>query len=198
MLPELNRHMGEEEIERYSMGLLSHEEAERVEQHLLLCTACQELVNKEDGFIQAIRTAGAELDREQQAKRAFFWSSPIVLFAAAAIVLLVFAGVIFLNRGTAAPVAVDLHVARGDSNFATAPRDMPLVLNLDITALPPQAVYRVAIVDQGGGEIWRGEGKSQDANLAVTVPRLAAGVHFVRVYSADGQLLREYGLEVGR
>jgi anti-sigma-K factor RskA len=217
MSPELNRHMGEEEIERYSMGTLSEDEQDRAEQHLLLCESCQDLVKQEDTFLRAVRAAGSELvrggesreparrretgrlTRVREAERVPFWRRPVFAFALAAVVLLVvFAGIRRNDRAVAAPIAVGLQVTRGDTNLTTAPAGKPLMLQPDVATLPPQASYRVDVVDQGGGVQWNGEGKLQDSKLSVTVPGMNAGVYFVRVYSADGQLLREYGLEVSR
>ena len=199
MLPDLNRHMEVEEIERYSMGTLSEDEQDRVEQHLLLCESCQNLVKQEDTFVHAMREAGSELARARRVEQVPFWRRPVMAFPlAAALVFLLFLGIRLADRGASAPVAVGLQVTRGDANLATAPAGKPLVLQPDISTLLPQPSYRVDVVDQGGSAQWKGDAKLQDSKLSVTIPRMSAGVYFVRLYSADGQLLREYGLEVSR
>ena len=196
MLPELNRHMEEEEIERYSMGVLSAEEVARAEEHLLVCETCQALVEKEDTFTRAIRKAGARWDREEKTSVAPFWRRPVPMLAlAAAVLLLVFAGIRFVPAG-ASPIAVALEAARGDNNLATAPAGKPLILRLNASTLQPAPTHRVEVVDRSGAEIWEGTANLREARLAVPVPGMTAGVYFVRVYSGDGELLREYGLEV--
>ena len=50
------------------------------------------------------------------------------------------------------------------------------------------------IVDAQGTVTW--EGQYTPSAGAAAVPGQRAGTHFVRVYSAGGELLREYGLDV--
>ena len=44
-------------LENYAMGKLSDQESEPVEEHLLLCSVCQERLDNLDDFIQVIKTA---------------------------------------------------------------------------------------------------------------------------------------------
>lgn len=48
-------------LESYAMGKLSGHEIEPVEEHLLLCPACQERCARLDDFIEVIKTALAAM-----------------------------------------------------------------------------------------------------------------------------------------
>jgi anti-sigma factor RsiW len=63
MASESDRHFDEEASERYSMGTLSGEEAEQIEEHLLVCEACRRRVAESDAYVAAMRRAAAELRR---------------------------------------------------------------------------------------------------------------------------------------
>ena len=56
-------HFDEEASERYSMGMLSDEEAEQIEEHLLICEACRHRVAESDTYVAAMGRAAARLRR---------------------------------------------------------------------------------------------------------------------------------------
>jgi len=57
MAPQPDRHIDEAEIERYSLGSMSEEEAAPIEEHVLLCDSCQVLLAETDSYIEAMRRA---------------------------------------------------------------------------------------------------------------------------------------------
>ena len=63
MAAESDCHFDEEASERYSMGTLSGEEAEQIEEHLLICEACRRSVSKSDTYVAAMRRAAAQVRR---------------------------------------------------------------------------------------------------------------------------------------
>jgi hypothetical protein len=68
------------------------------------------------------------------------------------------------------------------------------MLHPDLTGLAEAPSYRLEIVDQNGRP-------AQQATLTrvqngVKIPRMGAGLYFVRVYLPGGELLREYGLQI--
>jgi predicted anti-sigma-YlaC factor YlaD len=63
MVPESDCHFDEEACEQYSMGTLSDEEVERLEEHLLICEACRLRVAASDTFVAAMGHAAARLRR---------------------------------------------------------------------------------------------------------------------------------------
>jgi anti-sigma factor RsiW len=50
-------HFHDQLLERYAMGQLSAQESESVEEHLLLCPACQDRLLVLDDFIQVMKAA---------------------------------------------------------------------------------------------------------------------------------------------
>jgi len=55
MLP-LQGHPSDDAIELYALGRLPEESVARLEEHLLVCTRCQDALRKEDAFAQGIRS----------------------------------------------------------------------------------------------------------------------------------------------
>jgi hypothetical protein len=121
----------------------------------------------------------------------------------AAAMLLVLAGTAVTWRmqlsETTAPVAtVRLIALRGEEYVASAPSDRPLNLVCDRTDLPADLSFRAEVVDSSGRQMWNGSVGIADQNLSIRVDRpLHAGAYWVRLYSSAGQLLREFGLNVG-
>ncbi len=98
----------------------------------------------------------------------------------------------FLHAPT--PQSVTLFAMRGDLPGARAIAGERLALSPDITGLRSFPSYRVEVVDAVGRPVARAEWKQSP----VITPRLAAGMYFVRIFSPEGELLREYGLAVKR
>ena len=66
MAAESDCHFDEEASERYAMGTLSDEEAEHIEEHLLICEACRRRVAESDTYVAAMRRAAAKLRRDRK------------------------------------------------------------------------------------------------------------------------------------
>ena len=202
-----NRHLAEDEIEKYTMGDISEEDASRFEEHLLICESCQDRVSESDSFVSSMQCASARIrrgDLRTQKSRRFF-SRPIPVLAAAASVLLlavlslqwVNGLAIWRNRVAVEPAfAVSLVATRGNGIEAKAPAGRALTLQLDLTGLPPESSFRLEMVDALGKRVWQGEVVSQDSHAVASAPKMASGLYFLRTYAPSGKLLREYGLEV--
>lgn len=50
-------HVSEDRLEAYSLGRLSEDELARLEEHLLVCAACQERLEATDAFVETMRQA---------------------------------------------------------------------------------------------------------------------------------------------
>jgi hypothetical protein len=96
----------------------------------------------------------------------------------------------------AAPVAVILETTRGAGGAAHAPGGIRLALEPDLSGIPVFGRYSLEIVDAAGTAVWQGV-LPGEARRAVT-PKREPGTYFVRVYSPSHELLREYGLQIGR
>ncbi|MBZ5581794.1 MAG: hypothetical protein LAQ30_06230 [Acidobacteriia bacterium] len=196
MAAESDRHLDEEQIERYSLGNLPEEEWAARDAHLLICETCRWRVEESDSYISAMRHAAGELRRNVLIRERRPWLAlprliPVLAgLMLVALLALSWRGGWFRNPD-ASPVAVALTAARGAEIEATAPAGAPLNLRPDLTALPTLPSYRLEIVDRYGDPVWRGSFPAS----AVTHP-MNAGIYFVRIYSPQGELYREYGLRV--
>ena len=190
-------HIGEEELEKYCMKKASEQEEARIDGHLLQCEACQKRVLEMDEYVASMRTAARQLRGQPEAPRHVRHvpsTRPSVIALAAVVVVGAIVIQIAWRRSTPA-FTVEMQATRGVAVGATAPSGRPLILLLDISTLEPMPAYRVEVVDNTGAAVWSGEGTAKDSKVAVPVPRMHPGAHFVRMY-AGGQLLREFGLEV--
>jgi len=188
MLPNSIRHMDAEDIERYSMGKLSEQQCAQFEEHLLICETCRIRVAESDEFIRSVQRAGKQIRSEGPSRGRSVWRG-WATFAAAALIA-AWAVFSWLHGSARPEFAVSLAAMRGDETMAKAPVGAPLVLKPDLTGLPPAASYRLEMVDALGKTVWRG------SFPGARVPARPAGLYFVRVSSAGGELLREYSLEV--
>jgi hypothetical protein len=193
-----NSHIGEDDLESYSMRALANEAVVRVELHLLICETCRERLMAAEEAIAIIRDAARELPRRERIRERQRWSFPRLIPAFAALAFLAIAAVTLplVRRGPpAAPFAVTLQTMRGPAS-RTAPSRRPLLLGLDLTGLAASPSYRVEVVDRSGDRVWHGTFNGSGAIASVAIPPQKRGTYFVRVALPSGETLREYGLEI--
>jgi hypothetical protein len=194
-----DRHMDDEEIERYSMGSMSEEAIAPFEEHLLICEPCQGRLARTDAYVSAMRQGSGRL-RAAPLKRGLSWLHfPRLVPALAAVAIAVVAGVLWIGRvdsGEALPFALDLEATRGAAIEAQAPAGRWLLLRLDLANLPASSWYRLEMVDRFGGRIRQAIVPAQGSKAAFKIPATPPGIYFVRVYGPPGELVREYGFEV--
>lgn len=140
----------------------------------------------------------------RQATRASFrapfrprvWRPPVWALTAGVAVLV--AGIALKVPGASAShsAPVELVAFRGDDEMARAKAGRKLDLTIDLADLSASSnLYRVQIVDAMGNEQWSGKGVAPDAKLIAQISRpLKPGIYWVRISSAQGELLREFGL----
>jgi hypothetical protein len=56
-----DRHYSEQVFEEYALGMRPEEDCASLEEHLLICPACQDLLAEEDDYIQVVKVAAALL-----------------------------------------------------------------------------------------------------------------------------------------
>jgi hypothetical protein len=189
--------MDTEELERISLGRASAEEKEALEEHLLICPACQERFEQVESYAFAMRAATRELQSDRTPARSW-WQLPKLVPALACLVLLAI-GIVSSTRFSATgtpPLAISLTATRGTAPGGTATAGRALDLTPDLAGIAVPGPYRLEIVDARGGVTWKGT--FEPAGRSVKVPAQRQGIHFVRIYSLEGALLREYGLDVRR
>jgi hypothetical protein len=177
----------------------------QLEEHLLVCTSCQDALAETDEFVAAIRIGiGQTIPDVVQAKPRwqdkFRSRSPLAIkMSLVPVVIVAVLGFLAIREPSAehsTPVAVNLASFRGVSVLAPAPSGKPLQLNIQTPDLTPGKDYRVEVVDASGGPVWKGTPTDTDGKLVVSMTKpLIAGVYWVRVYGAGSGLLREFGLE---
>ena len=86
----------------------------------------------------------------------------------------------------------------GEGDVARAPSGRPLELVFGRTDLPADLSYRAEMVNSSGRQVWSGSVRIAEQSLSLRMDGpLRAGTYWVRLYTSDGQLLREFGLRVG-
>jgi hypothetical protein len=190
-----NRHMGEDEIEKYSMRAVSEEESARFDEHLLICEFCRNRVTTSDDYVVAMHSASLHLRRQQtkpEGSRRFFPRLSPFFYAvglAAAIVLVALVELGGLRpwaRETAPAFVVNLEAMRGAGIEARAPAGRAVLLNLELSGLPVRPSYRVEAVDRLGRVVWQGSVPPRDSKAVAWLPAMPAGIYFVRVYAPSG------------
>ena len=196
-------HLTEEQIEQYVMGKLRGEECDQVEEHLLICSTCQDVLEERDSFVNHIRVAGQRLlDKPQDSG----WTKIPYLPAlaarplpamAAGLCSLAFVLFLVVPRTQVTPLEqqqITLESMRGSNTDSVAAKaDQSLSLLLDASGLSESATtYSVKIVNDAGQERLSGTAIAQNGKLSMNVSRgLPVGNYFVRVYDSSVKLLRE-------
>jgi hypothetical protein len=191
---DIDHHIEETTLERYSMGSLAEEAVAEVEEHLLLCEACQGRVAEADAYIRAMKQAVPELPAEPERWR---WNFRLLVPAFAVCALLIAAAVVRLSPSVEQPpAAIALFAMRGTDTQAHGPTRRVLSLRPDLNGLPSSPSYRLDVVNTTGSLVWQGVLSAQAQPPSAIVPPQSRGVYFVRVFLPSGQLLREYALEL--
>lgn len=192
-------HASDEMIERYALGNLEEPELSAFEEHLLICSECQERVETEDQFA---RTARAELARppmnsvvQLPAKKSrlqpgFLWAGGLA--AAACLAMMAFVS----TQRPPASQEITLIAQRGSEVLPVVRSSAPVRLHIDTKELLPAAQYKVEVAKHDGSLLSSTMVAGNADHLVVDAGSLQAGVYWVRVHSAAGDLLREFPLNV--
>jgi hypothetical protein len=190
---DVEQHIEETTLERYSMGSLAEEAAAEVEQHLLLCETCCARVTEADSYVRAMKRAAQELPDPEPSR----WNLRLLLPAFAVCTLLIAAAVVKFSPSIERPPAtIALFTMRGTDTQAHGPSQRPLILRPDLTGLPAASSYRLDLVSVSGAPLWQGILSAEAQPPVALVPPQRRGVYFVRLSLPSGQLLREYALEL--
>ena len=201
---EIGRHLDETELEQYSMGTLPEPQLPPFEEHFLACESCQDRLLEMETYVNAVRSVSPKLRETPRSRwvELFAWPRPVWVAAAAMVAVALLVG----RNWTPLPVRgpeiaiVLLQASRGIEGLTSAKAlaRQPLSLQIDLTEIPGYASYRLEIVDSRG----------RPESVSVVTPRngkivqpliagLPAGRYYVRLYTPGGELLREFGLQVG-
>ncbi len=209
MPTENEMHVSDELLELYALGRLPEDQVAPLEEHLLVCPACQDRLAETDAYVEAARQAAHNFMMLPPSRWQLLWArlaawmdSPIpawtaVAAATVALVLFLVPRLVVQPDPQGTAVTVLLQTARGVdlSQLTRAPAGRPLRLSWDAVALPEGLCCRVELVDAGGRVILRRQLGVTDSLRTAALP---AGRYWVRLYGLDpeARLLREFGLHV--
>lgn len=200
-----NDHPSEESLESYALGSLEEPVLGELEEHLLLCSQCQDQLKEIDTFQAAMRSAAATLERETESRKRLWTRLSGALTArrlawTMAVVAIVVGGLAMRERlrptALSPALALVLETSRG-SEVRHAPAGRTLDLSLDAKGLPSYSLYDVETVDASGSVEARSTATVSNGLIRTSLPSgLPTGNHFIRVYSPSRELLREYGIVI--
>ena len=144
-------------IGSYELGLLSDEERKRFEAHTLQCEHC---------FQDLYRTAPliAKMKPASPARRRRAW--PVLLGAAAALVLIIFAARTF---GPSQPPEQLRGTEQGSVVVYAPIGEVPQPTELDWKIVPPATSYEVTITTPEGEIVWKGTTQAPPLELPQAV-----------------------------
>jgi hypothetical protein len=200
-------HASEEALERYAMGSLADTELPSFEEHLLVCSLCQDRLAETESFIRAMREAA----RNVQAAPASVgeglvaklnlpnrvWTPALAILA---VVLGLLGWWVLWRESNVPAVAVALQSVRGPEGLAGAhaPSGRPLLVRVDLAGLPESGAYELEVADARGKAVRRSTLRQTSSAAEVTLTRLEPGQYWVRLYlpGPPRELVREFGLRV--
>lgn len=200
-------HPSEEVLEEYAFGRLSEDRAAPIEEHLLVCAACQSVFEDIDQYIHLMKAAtrpdavppNRGIRHAWDAIRTMTLQHRGAAWAITAMAAFLAAGLSLRTPPSAAPAEITLASFRGGDSAgpATAPARTPLDLTINAANPGVARQYRVEIVNAFGEQAWTGIGNAKDGEVSVQVPQgFRAGMYWVRLYGPQSELLSESGLRL--
>ena len=193
-------HATDEIIEKFAMGKLPESEVAPLEEHMLVCHACQDRLEQMDSFLRATKAAVAKPPEPSLRGRLATMAAGTPRSVWAVGLAVVCAALIIVPSRAPLPQSVELSAYRGPDTAAVQIKSgSPVNLSLDVTEVPASPVYTVELVNSAGGLIWEGKIEPVGNRLTAAVPQeLPSGRYWVRLYgnSLKTDLLREYPLSV--
>jgi hypothetical protein len=192
-------HADMDTLEEYVVGRLPDSISESLEEHLLICSRCQASLADVDEYVSLMKHAMTNLAADPLGlKAATAWSfSHWGRIGIGGAVMAACLGWMVMRPPRQALEAnpVQLIALRGDEMASIAhTRGGPVDLVIDVSDLPGIPAFRLEVVDAAGRRQWNGSATPAAGKLTARVPKiLGRGTYWVRL-SADGELLREFGL----
>jgi len=204
-------HQTDERLELYALGRLPEPWVAEVEEHLLVCAACQERVDDLEAYALAMRQAIYTEPAKSPLRLSWFeqswfgqswfeqswfqrsWLKIPVLAWAGGLASILFAVALYLQLVPhLAPFAsLQLTAMRGAMPAVGLSRETDITL----ADAPSGAALRSEVVDATGNTVWSGVLDPRTHRIALT-RQLDPGNYFVRLFDDDSKLLHEYGFQV--
>lgn len=179
-----------EELELYAFGRLAPERVVQLEEHLMVCSQCQQALD--DTVVLSRLLKGEQGQLAEAASRGWLDWLRTPAFAMVAAALLLAAGIGWFANRRALPqtplASIQLVALRGEMPIVEPSRQTELKL-IDVGGFSGVA----EVVDANGGAVWKGPAMR---GQAVRIDRpLGSGTYFVRLYDGT-RLVHEYGFRV--
>lgn len=200
--------VSEEQLELYAMGRVSPALEAIIDEHLLICHRCQDLLAETDEFVVHARAAlSRRREEESRWTRLTLWLSNLgrarqtwMAASAAALLIAIFA-MPYLRHNAGQPVNVELRAFRAavEQTEISAPPSVPLNLRLAAEDLPEAGIWTAEVIDAGGTSIQRITAPVHRGVILVGVREgLKPGRYWVRLLARDAAAsqVREYSLVV--
>lgn len=186
-------HKTDEQLEFYALGRLSEADIAEVEEHLLVCAFCREILDEWDSFALAMHRAIANEPAVDRKDWLAWMRRPVVPWVAGFALVVLAAGLYWnSDRRPIAPLAtLQLTAMRGEMPSVAEARQTELTL----TDTPSSAGLRMEVVDFAGKSVWAGPLVRGGDRVKLTTP-LRPGDYFVRLFDGAGKLLHEYDFRV--
>ena len=199
-------HRSDEQLELYALGRLSEPSVAEVEEHLLVCAACQERVDDLQAYALAMRQAISREPARAERRLSWFQHSwfqhswfqhswlkvPVLAWAGGFAVIVLSASLYLQFIPRLSPLAsLQLTAMRGSIPSTGLSRETDITL----TDAPASPTLHAEVVDATGSTIWSGALEPNTHKIAL-VRQLAPGNYFVRLFDDGGKLLHEYGFQV--
>ena len=191
-----NGHIQEDMLDRYALGGFSSEQLPAIEEHLLICAACQSRLCEADEFINLFTQAASQIEFLPAPwwKRVLHSRFEPVWIAALAIVVLAVPAVRTWNRSGQSPepeVFLQSLRAPGENAHIAAGKPARLVFDLPSTT----GNCKLRILDTNGAAVQETRTSPAGTRPAASIGGMARGDYWARLYCGSGdELTAEYGL----
>ncbi len=204
------QHLTEDQLEKYMLRQVAEPVAAAAEEHLLVCTQCQEQLEQLEVFAYSLRAVVPILAREDRladakpglGQRIFDWIRsplPALAFGAAAVLAVVIVPMAYRAESSQGqPITLELQAIRAAFS-PEAPVGRALVLRVELTGLAPATSYRAEITaDTGAVQLTRSLQSVEPPFALLTVDKnLPAGRYWLRVYGTEhAEAIREFGFSI--
>jgi len=200
-----NGHASEETLESYALGSLEEPVLGGLEEHLLVCSRCQDHLKEIDAYHTAMKSAAARLEDQDESRKRLWthvsgaltvrrlgWTMALIAVALGGLALRLWLSPAALPP----PVALVLETSRS-SEVLHAPARRALALSLDIKGVPAYPLYSVETVDALGHMQAQSMAPASEGWVKTSLAKgLRPGNYFIRLYTPSRELLREYGLVI--
>jgi hypothetical protein len=188
-----------DQFELYALERLDNPEFVRLEEHLIVCATCRCRFDEIEAFATGMREAlvtDAESGQNSGVDLLGWLRRPAVSMALGLFVLI--AAISLVSRGPAklaTNAVLDLPAAPSAKAVAPPTRELDVTIN---DTLRDSGPFRVEVVTPAGQTVWNGLAAIGPLGIEVKVQqRMTVGDYFLRVYSAGGEKLQEYGFRIG-